>query len=35
MMENRDRFPEDVHFLSKPITMEQLSSTVRTILGSR
>lgn len=32
MMDNRDRVPEGVHFLAKPVTMGELASKVRRIL---
>ena len=32
MMDNRDRVPEGVHFLAKPVTMGQLANRVRHIL---
>ncbi len=32
MMDNRDRIPENVHFLAKPLNMGELSSKVRKIL---
>jgi CheY-like chemotaxis protein len=34
MMDNRDRIPEGVHFLAKPVTMGQLASKVRQILDA-
>jgi len=34
MMDNRDRVPEGVHFLAKPVTMGQLASKVRHILDA-
>jgi CheY-like chemotaxis protein len=34
MMDNRDRVPENVHFLAKPVTMGELASKVRKILDS-
>ena len=34
MMDNRDRVPEGVHFLAKPLTMGQLASKVRHILDA-
>jgi CheY-like chemotaxis protein len=32
MVDNRDRIPDGVHFLAKPVTMGQLASRVRQIL---
>jgi two-component system cell cycle sensor histidine kinase/response regulator CckA len=34
MMDNRNRIPDGVHFLAKPLTMGQLASTVRGILDA-
>jgi CheY-like chemotaxis protein len=34
MMDNRDRIPEGVHFLAKPLTMGELSSKVRKIIDA-
>jgi two-component system cell cycle sensor histidine kinase/response regulator CckA len=34
MMDNRDRIPEGVHFLAKPVTMGELASKVRKILDA-
>jgi two-component system, cell cycle sensor histidine kinase and response regulator CckA len=34
MLENRDRFPEDVHFLSKPVSGADLAARVRQILDA-
>ena len=34
MMDNRDRVPEGVHFLAKPVTMGELASKVRHILDA-
>ena len=34
MMDNRDRIPEGVHFLAKPVTQGQLATKVRRILDS-
>jgi two-component system, cell cycle sensor histidine kinase and response regulator CckA len=35
LVDNRDRIPEGVDFLAKPVTMEQLASRVRQILDAR
>jgi len=32
MMDNRDRVPDGVHFLAKPVTMGELANKVRKIL---
>lgn len=34
LVDNRDRIPEGVHFLAKPVTMGQLASRVRQILDA-
>ena len=34
MMDNRDRVPEGVHFLAKPVTMGELAGKVRRILDA-
>ena len=34
MMDNRDRIPERVHFLAKPVQMGELASRVRKILDA-
>lgn len=34
MMDNRDRIPEGVHFLAKPVTQGELASKVRKILDA-
>jgi CheY-like chemotaxis protein len=34
MMDNRDRIPEGVHFVAKPVTMGQLANRVRQILDA-
>ena len=34
MLENRDRFPENVHFLSKPVSASDLVTHVRKILDA-
>ena len=34
MMDNRDRIPEGVHFLAKPVTMGELAHKVRQILDA-
>ena len=34
MMDNRDRIPEGVHFLAKPVSMGELANKVRQILDA-
>jgi two-component system, cell cycle sensor histidine kinase and response regulator CckA len=34
LVDNRDRIPEGVHFLAKPVTMGELANRVRQILDS-
>jgi two-component system cell cycle sensor histidine kinase/response regulator CckA len=35
LVDNRDRIPERVHFLAKPVTMGELASRVQEILAAR